>query len=126
MAIEYTMEKRGDILFVEVWGFDESLEEAVSYNNAVRGKAEALGCRKVLCDERDLEYRLSVVDTYKLGEHTARIATSFARIAIVTSEPNQEAAEFWENVTKNRGVMARVFYTVAAAQDWLEIERRKA
>lgn len=36
------------------------------------------------------------------------------------------ATEFWENVTKNLGVLARVFCTVEATQDWLEIERRRA
>jgi hypothetical protein len=126
MAIDYKIERRGDILFVETQGFDESLEEAIEYNNAVKERAQELGCRKVLCDERDLEYRLSVVDTYQLGEHAAQIANTFAKIAIVTSAPNQEAAEFWENVTKNRGVVARVFYTVAAAQDWLETGKPKA
>jgi hypothetical protein len=120
MAIESTIERRDSILVVEARGCDEGLEEVVEYHDAIREKAEEFNCNRILCDERKLEYRLSIADTYKLGEYISRrMAGLFAKIAVVTSETNQESAQFWENVTSNRGVVVRVFYDTEEAREWL-------
>jgi hypothetical protein len=118
MAITYNMAKKGDTLIVETEGFDESLEEVIAYNNAVKEKAEALNCTNILCDERELEYRLSIADTYQLGEHLSHLHI-FGKIAIITGEENKDAAQFWEDVASNRGALVRVFYDEAAATAWV-------
>jgi len=118
-VIQYTFEKRGDMLVVETNGFDESLEEVIAYNDAVKAEAAKLECDKILADERGLEYRLSVIDTYELGDYLSRTAAMFAKIAIVTNEGNREAAQFWENVASNRGIVVRVFYAFEEAEEWL-------
>jgi hypothetical protein len=119
MAIEYSMEVSGDTLIVKVWGFDEGFEEAAAYNKAVESAAASAGCSRILCDERELEYRLNVTDTYRLGEYASEIARRFDKIAIVTVEGDEEIMRFWEDVTFNRGINVRVFFSEKEAVAWL-------
>lgn len=119
MAIHYRFTQQDDLLIVKAWGHDESLEDARNYNRAVKQEAEKHGCTKVLADERELEYRLSVIDTYKLAEDLAELVNHLTKIAVVTHEANQEAADFWENVAANRGLRARVFYDYDQALEWI-------
>lgn len=119
MAIEYTIERSGDVVIVEARGFDEGLEEVLDYNRAIKERAEALGCKKILSIESELEYRLSIVETYELAEQLSDMARGFKKIAIVTGEDNQDAAQFWEDVATNRGIVVRVFYRLEEAEEWL-------
>ncbi len=120
MAIEYRFEKLGDILVVETRGYDEGLDAALEYNRVVAERAKQLGCEKILAIEKDMEYRLSIVDTYKLADQLSKFALSFKKIAVVTNEENKDAAQFWEDVANNRGVFVRVFYSLEDAKAWLE------
>lgn len=108
-----------DILVVKTKGYDESLAEVRNYNEVVKAEAERQKCNKVLCDERELEYRLSIPETYELANYLSEAIKNFKRIAIVTNKGNQETAEFWETVAINRGVIAKVFYNFIEAKRWL-------
>ncbi len=120
MAIKFNMRKfKKDILVVKTKGYDENLAEVRNYNEVVKAEAERLKCDKVLCDERELEYRLSIPETYELANSLSEAIKDFKKIAIVTNKGNQEAAEFWETVAINRGVVAQVFYDFIEAKKWL-------
>jgi hypothetical protein len=122
MAIKYSFSQEDDLLIVRTRGFDESLAEVRDYNRAVKKEAERLGCTKILADERELEYRLSVIETYQLAEDLADLVDAFQKIALVTHTNNREAADFWENVAANRGARVKVFYTIDLARSWLTEE----
>jgi len=119
MAIQYTFDQEEDLLIVRTRGVDKSLLETSDYNRAVKQEAERRGCTRILADERELEYRLSVIETYQLAEDLVELVESLSKIAVVTHANNQEAAEFWENVAANRGVRARVFYHIEQAREWI-------
>lgn len=77
------------------------------------------GVTRVLCDERDLEYRLGTMDTYRAARLMASRAPRVARVAIVCGPSQAADAHFWETVAVNRGLTAAAFADLAAARRWL-------
>jgi len=122
MAIHYQMMSESGLLTVVATGTDEDLAEVKNYGLAVIGKAVELGCRKILCDERDLEYNLSVVDTHESARFISEQAPDVARIAIVFNPKFKCDAKFWEKVATARGLTVRAFQTKPEAIRWLEMQ----
>ena len=120
MAIEHTITIEDDILIVTASGRDENLEQTTNYAMSVLEAAVASGCTRVLCDERQLAYTLSTLDTFKYGEFLAANVPHVARVAIVCHPGMVGDAEFWETVVINRGLQARLFLDLDKAKDWLE------
>ena len=119
MAIEYDFSVNGPLLVVETSGFDESLEEVQDYGMAVIDAAVQSRAELILCDERELEYRLGTTETYRAGEYVARMAPRVVRVALVCSQAACGDARFWGDVTTNRGLQTCVFTDVDEARAWL-------
>lgn len=119
MAINYTFEVENDVLIVQSSGYDEGLENVIAFNKAVNEKAFRTGCRKIISDERELKYTLSVFETYSLGEFVSTNIREIDKIALVVKENQEEIALFWENVTANRRINTRVFLTMEEAKNWI-------
>lgn len=121
MAIQYTLiAEEGRLLLVKASGFDESLEEVKQYGLAIVQICKAENYTRVLCDERDLEYRLGTLDTFESAEFLARQAPRLAKIAIVCNEKFTADGHFWETVAVNRGLTVRFFKDMESARQWLE------
>ena len=120
MAIQYSMEAEGDLLVVVASGADEDLNDVKAYGVAVIQAAIQTGCRLVLCNELDLEYKLGTVDTFESASYIASYAPHVAKVAIVCNAQCINDALFWETVAVNRGLMVRVFRSVADANVWLK------
>ena len=82
--------------------------------------AQEAGCKRVLCDERELLYALGTIDTYAYAKYIAENAPGIGRVAIVTSEKQIPETRFWETVAKNRGLQVKIFADINAAKTWLE------
>jgi hypothetical protein len=121
MAIHYTITPQDLLLRVRASGFDENLEEVMSYAQAVIDAAIANESKFILCDERELEYRLSTFDIYELAINAAAYSKYVVKIAIVVSENASQDARFYETVTVNRGLMVRIMTTIEEAEKWLKI-----
>lgn len=119
MAIAYSVAVEGDMLVVKASGFDETLEQVQDYGLSVIEACQRHGSLRVLCDERELRYRLSTVDTYAVASFTAARASRVARVAIVCGPQDFADAQFWEDVAVNRGLSVRAFRELAAARAWL-------
>jgi hypothetical protein len=121
MAITYTTHVSGDTLEVHAQGFDESLEEVQNYGLAIIQACLAAGhnITRILCDERQLEYRLGTLDTYQAAEFISAQAPHVAQIAIVCAPTFIADAQFWETVAVNRGLTVRAFTDLANARRWL-------
>lgn len=100
-------------------GFDETAEQTQAYGMALIAECVQRGITRVLCDERDLEYRLSTIDTYAVATAVVSHAPRVARVAIVCNPASVEDAQFWENVAVNRGLTVKVFKEMDAARQWL-------
>lgn len=119
MAIHYTMTSQDDILMVHTSGFDESLTEVKEYGIALIEACLAGGFTGLLCDERDLEYRLGTFDTYEAAKFISEHAPRMARVALIPNAKYIVDAQFWETVAVNRGLAARIFKDPTTASQWL-------
>ena len=119
MAIRYTMAVDGGVLLVISSGCDDTLEEVMAYGLAIIAECQAKRVVKVLCDERELRYRLSTCDTFALATFLAEHVPLVSRVAVVCNPEGVPDAEFWENVAVNRGLTVRVFMERAEAETWL-------
>lgn len=120
MAITYSMSLEPPLLRVTASGIDDSLGEVQAYGAAILQACVESGCTRVLCDERELIYNLSVFDTYELARVTSELAPGLGKAAIVCNQDNVSDAQFWETVAVNRGLMVRVFLSLAEAETWLQ------
>lgn len=120
MAIQFTTKTEGTLLLSTAWGYDESLEEVQQYALALISACVEAQVTHALCDERQLEYRLGTVDTFKAAEFLATNAPRLAKIAIVCAEKFFADLKFWETVANNRGLEVRTFQDFEAARRWVE------
>jgi hypothetical protein len=120
VAVEFTIDVDAELGLVRAvaWGADESLEQTMEYSGAVIEAAVQATARKILCDERRLEYRLSTIDIYKLAEFISANAAEAAKVALVV-QPGAAADRFFEDATVNRGMQLRLFTGMADARKWL-------
>jgi len=121
MAIQYEMQINDNVLTVIAAGFDETLQQTFEYSHAVIQTAVEHGCTRILCDERNLEYRLSTIDTFELAKQVTHVAPKVAKIALVCNPMSFADGQFFETVAFNRGLSVQVFKNVADAQNWLDI-----
>lgn len=121
MPIQFTSKTEGDILIFTASGNDDNLEEVLRYSTALIEEAQNSGLKKILCDERNLEYEISTMDTYKLAENAASQLTEVsAWIAIVYKPEYFEKCKFYETVASNRGMIVFVTTSYDEALEWLK------
>jgi len=119
MAISHSMSIEGDTLVVRARGFDESLDDVRDYGAAVIEACVTGDVANVLCDELELEYRLSTFDTFRAAEFIAQAAPMVGRVALICQRKQLGDGRFWENSVVNRGLIARVFTDETQARSWL-------
>lgn len=119
MAITWSMRVDGDVLRVTAAGFDESLDEARAYGEAIIRAGIEHRTFRIFCDEVALEYRLGTMDTYLLATFLAEKAPHIARVAILCQPKGIADARFLEDVAVNRGLTIRAFTNREKANDWV-------
>ena len=119
MAITFQIKMENNILVVVSSGFDESLKEVQEYGMAIYQAAIMNKCSRILCDERELEYRLNTLDTFKSAEYISESVPTLARVALVCKPDNINDASFWETVAVNRGLQVRIFTDRDKAEKWI-------
>ncbi len=120
MAIYFTTMVEENTLVVHATGFDENLSQVRDYGLAIIDAAKEHSVTHVLCDERELEYRLGTFDTYEAAAFISSQAPSVVKAAIICRADALTDALFWETVAVNRGLMVRVFKEMAPAKAWLD------
>lgn len=119
MAIEYTFEITESLLKVKTKGFDESFEDAVKYGAGIVNIAIENNCDKILCDEINLDYRLTIPETYNLVLELSHLASPEFKIAIVSTMVNKYAGKFFILTAGNRGANIDFFTDIKTAEKWL-------
>jgi hypothetical protein len=120
MSIKYKMQVQDDLLLVTTSGADDDLEEVKNYGLAVIDAAVQGKCKRILCDEVNLEYRIGTIDTFESASFIAAQAPYVVKVALVCNSKGIEDAKFWETVAVNRGLTVRVFQNIAIARNWLD------
>jgi hypothetical protein len=121
MSINFHIENQSEWLKVVASGEDDNLEEVLAYGSAIIQAAIEYSSKKILCDERKLQYTLSITDTFKLAEEASRYAKNVVRIAIVCDAQYLDDGRFFETVASNRGLIIRVTSSYEEASAWLEL-----
>lgn len=119
MAIKTEINFDGEVLRVKASGSDESLEDPKNYSMEVIAAAMRYDAEKILCDERQLEYRLNIADTLELSDIQANALPVPAKIAIVYNPEYSKTVEFWETAATNRGFPVQTFTSLEEAENWL-------
>lgn len=119
MSIDYKIKYHNGILKITTKGTDENLEEVFEYANAIIESAFKHQSRLILCDERELEYKLTTLDTYKLAEYASSYSNHIVKIVIVCNPQCLPEGKFYETVTTNRGLKVRVTTDIDEAEKWL-------
>ncbi len=122
MGIEFEMSCEEDLLRVRAWGNDEDLEEVQRYGLAVIQACAEHQVNRLICDEHELEYELSVTDTYRLVEFLASQAPTVGKAALVCAPKHLPDAFFWETACINRGLYVRAFTSMEEAELWLDVD----
>lgn len=119
MTIKYRFEVDNDILRVTACGCDDNMEQVMEYGKAVVDKAQAMQCTRILCDEREMEYRLNTIDTYEYAKFITEYCPHVGKAAVVCRPKYMQIGEFWENVAVNRGLQVMVFDNMKEAEAWI-------
>ena len=119
MPISFKHEIVGKTLKVYTSGKDDSLEDAINYTLAIIDIAKKQECTKIYCDERQLEYAISIIDTYQLAKKAAEEVKGLRKIAIVCDEKFLDDGKFYETVARNRGLIVFVTTDNEEALEWL-------
>ncbi|MBD3167320.1 hypothetical protein GF324_12025 [bacterium] len=122
MAITFTYEVKGKILHVKTEGYDENLKDVLSYSARVVRTAIKHRTPHVFCDERDLEYRISDMESYLSAEKAAQSIPAAHRVAILCRPNQYEEAVFWELVASNRFMNVKIFTDEEGAWSWVKGE----
>ena len=120
MAIQREFHAEGDLLKVKASGVDDSLADVNAYGSAIIQAALQNNSRRILCDETDLTYKLSVVDTFESARFISENAPHVAKVAIACKPQSFGDGQFWENVAVNRGLTVKFFRDLAEAAAWLD------
>ena len=120
MTIEYIINISDDVLYVKTRGIDRDLREVQKYGAELIGICKEHRIRKVLTDERELEYTIGIIDTYQLAQYYSNEIPKLVRVAVVTSSESLDDAQFWETASVNKGLNVRVFTVYEEAKQWIE------
>lgn len=119
MAITFQACIEDDLLIITASGRDEHVQEVIDYGISVIDLAVKKSVKRVLCDERNLEYALNTFDTFRVAEAIAARAPRLVRVAIVCGAAFLQDGKFWETVSVNRGLLVRVDTDIVQATEWL-------
>lgn len=119
MAIRYETMCDNGVLRVTTRGNDDGLGAVIAYADGVAASAKRCGCTKILCDERELTYALTTMETFLAAEAASSYRTQEIKVAIVCSPEYREEAAFFENVAMNRGMLLKATTDITEAERWL-------
>jgi len=119
MAITYLIENLPEFLKVTAKGKDDNLEDVTGYVKAIISAAKQYKCSRILCDERRLEYNISITDTYRLAEIIANETDIYIKVAIVCDSRFLQDGKFFETAAFNRGISVLVCTEYTEAEHWL-------
>ncbi len=120
MTIDLELKVEKDILLVTAKGRDDDLKQVQEYGLAVLAEAKVNNSNKIICDETELEYSLSTLNTFNLAESLSKVIPYAVKVAIVCNPYQFTDASFWETVAVNRGAQVRVFKDMVSAEKWIK------
>ena len=119
MAINFDHKFVNDYLLVTASGKDESLQQVYEYQKAIVEIAVSNNCKKMLCDERNLIYNISISETYQTAKNPPEQIWKLIKIAIVCSPEFIREAKAMETFVINQGMRFFATDVFTEAENWL-------
>lgn len=119
MAYSWTFHFQSPILEVKAVGKEEHFDEAKNYAFAVHDAIIENGACGVMCDERELKYNLSLIDTFKLAQGALDHYSGIKAIAIVASPAQHTEVKLYCTYLNVNGISAHSFLQPEDARSWL-------
>ena len=119
MALDYSLSTDRELLLVVTTGFDDGVNEAVSYGEAIIKFCVKNKCTQVLMDETEMTSALDEVSQYQMVQRLLAQIPDNLDIAIVVNLENYKESSFGVMVAENRGVHIRIFTELEPAREWL-------
>ncbi len=120
MALDYKFSIDGKLMQVTTKGFDDSVDEAVSYGEAIIKFCVENQCRQVLMDETEMTAALDEVSQYQMVQRLLSQIPDGLDVAIVVNSRNYRETSFGVLVAENRGVHIKMFTEIEPAREWLQ------
>ncbi len=97
------------------------METVKTYMAELQRKCRALGCDRILIEERLEGPRLSAMEVFQIVSEGSQTGLgSFSAMAYVDINALGDLMQFAEDTAVNRGLPMRVFRTVQEAESWLD------
>ena len=122
MAIRYQVENQEEYLLVTINGTDGTRAEASAYKTAVIRTAGQYPVTSLLCDERELDERLSEFDSFELASTVWEFAPHVARVAFVCREENVADPIRFQSLIAAGGLQMKMTSDIEDAISWLGVE----
>lgn len=119
MSYKVTFTQKPAYLHAVVTG-SNTKENVEHYLEEIRRECMARRSSKVLIEERLVGPRLGAIDVFEIVvEGSSRAHGRFEAIAFVDVNAKGDLMKFSETVATNRGLLVKVFASVADAERWL-------
>lgn len=119
MSLEYDFEVEGDLLIVRTNGYDDDINEAVAYGEAIIKNCVENTCSRLLMDETGMTDVLDIVSQYQMVQRLRPLIPYQLSVAIVANPDHYKDTSFGSMVAENRGIKVRVFTSMEDAMEWL-------
>ena len=119
MPIDFTLDPKGDVLWVNASSDFFTFEEAYDYIKAIGETALKEGVSKIFCDETQLTHRLELAETFELAAYSASLAKGSVKVVLLCHESLSQAIQLYENATVNRGLNLKITSNRDEAETWL-------
>lgn len=107
-----TVRKEPGYLLIEGVGSIATLDDQKNWSDACYREIVDNNARRVLIDDRLLQFKVSLFDQYDVVMHYRdeyENEIMEVRVAIVVNNDNEELHDFWELYANNRGFPWKVF-----------------
>ncbi len=120
IPIDFSLTQTDDIIYIKAKGSVVDVKDFEDYAMRMHEVVMTTGLRKIIVDESEADYQLSMIESYETGVLVSERSPTNLKVAVITTDEGLEQAKFWENVTVNRGIRAAVFLTKEEAEQWLQ------
>ncbi|MBN1264158.1 MAG: hypothetical protein JXA25_01605 [Anaerolineales bacterium] len=122
MAIRYQVEQQENYLLLKTRGSEKSRAEASACKTAMIRTAGQYLVTNLLCDERELDSRLSDFDTFELASAVWEFAPRVDRVAVVCREEFVSDTTRYQSLIAAGGLQMKVTSDMEDAKYWLGVD----
>ncbi|MHC4618605.1 MAG: hypothetical protein ACYTEQ_12735 [Planctomycetota bacterium] len=120
MSLNITIRHELDYLYVEFYG-PYNLQDALKFKDQILSICRNQGLKRVLCDTRNMEGNIPVLDRFTFGKALADSAPHGLKLALLGSSMQVLPDKFLENVAVTRGVNIRLSTDINELLEWLQV-----